>query len=132
MRPPKPRLWKCGECCCDSCSGSSLLDHLVGARQDRWGHRKTERRGGLAVHDHLELGRKLHREIARLLAAQNAINVGGGATKDVYLIGCVGEQAAVSGIVRLHIDRRYVVSGRRRYDRRAMHEREWVPDDNKA
>ena len=25
------------------------FDHLVGAQQDRWGYRKTERRGGLAV-----------------------------------------------------------------------------------
>jgi hypothetical protein len=36
---------------------------------------KAERRGGLAVHDHLEFCRKLDREIARLLTAQNAINV---------------------------------------------------------
>src|SRR6516162_9468489 len=54
-----------------------LLDHLVGAQQNRWRHGKAERVGGLAVHDHLELGRKLHREITRLLAAQDAIHVGG-------------------------------------------------------
>ena len=59
-----------------------LFDHLVGAQQDRRRYRKTERRGGLAVHDHLEFGRQLHREIARLLAAQNAIDIGGGATKE--------------------------------------------------
>jgi hypothetical protein len=29
--------------------------HLVGAQQDRWGHRKTERLGGLQVDDELEL-----------------------------------------------------------------------------
>ena len=34
---------------------------------------KTERRGGLAVYDHLELGRKLH-------SAQNAIDISGGTT----------------------------------------------------
>jgi len=48
---------------------ASLFDHLVGANQDRLRHRKAERLGGLEVQDHLELGRKLHREIARLLAA---------------------------------------------------------------
>src|SRR5215831_1757194 len=37
-----------------------------------------------AVHDHLEFCRKLHREIARLRAAQDAIHIGGGATKVVY------------------------------------------------
>ena len=47
------------------------------AQQNRWGYRKTERLGGLAVHDHLKLGRELHRKIARLLAAQDAIHIGG-------------------------------------------------------
>jgi hypothetical protein len=46
-----------------------LYDHLIGAQQDRRRYRKAERRGGLAVHDHLELGRQLHREIAWVLAA---------------------------------------------------------------
>jgi hypothetical protein len=60
-----------------------LFDHLGGAQQNRWGYRKAERRGGLAVHGHLKLGRELHREIARLLAAQNAIDIGCSATKEV-------------------------------------------------
>jgi hypothetical protein len=46
-----------------------LLDYLVGAQQDRRGYRKTERLRGLEIHGYLELGRKLHREIARLFAA---------------------------------------------------------------
>src|SRR6516225_6670625 len=69
-----------------------LFDHLVGAQQNRWGYGKAERRGGLAVHEHLELGRQLHREIARLLAAQDAIDISGGAPKVVYLVDSVGEQ----------------------------------------
>src|SRR6516162_8661845 len=106
--------------------------HLGGAHQNRQWHGKTERLGGLEVHGHLELGRELHREIARLLAAQDAIHIGGGATKRVYPVGCVGEQTAASGKERLRIDRRYVVSGRRRYDRRAMRDRECIRDDDKA
>jgi hypothetical protein len=47
-------------------------------------HRKAERLGGLEVHDHLELGRKLDWEIARFLAAQDAIDISGRATKGVY------------------------------------------------
>src|SRR5262249_45875152 len=54
-----------------------LFDDLVGAQDDRRWYRKPERRGSLAVHDHLEFCRELHREIARLLAAQYAIHVGG-------------------------------------------------------
>src|SRR5215831_5212892 len=102
-----------------------LVDHLIGPQHDRWGYRKAKRLGGLEVHDHLVFRRKLHREIARLLASHDAIDVSGGTTPDVYLIGSVGEQTALSGKVRLRIDRRYVVSGRRRYDRYAMRNREY-------
>jgi hypothetical protein len=28
-----------------------LFDHLIRTQQNRWGYDKTERRGGLAVHD---------------------------------------------------------------------------------
>jgi hypothetical protein len=55
---------------------------------------------GLEVYNHLELGRKLHREIARLRAAQDAIDICGGATKCVYRVDSVGEQAAVSDRLR--------------------------------
>src|SRR5262249_4092154 len=48
--------------------------------------RLGERRGGLAVHDHLELGGELHRKVARFLAAQDAIDISGSATKDVYSV----------------------------------------------
>src|SRR6516162_387576 len=109
-----------------------LFDLLVGAQQDRWGYGKAERLGGLEVDDHLELGRQLHREIARLLAAQDAIDIGGGTTRVVYLVDSVGEQATVSNKVRLRIDRRYVVSGRRRYNRRAMRVRECTPHADKT
>ena len=44
---------------------------LGGAQQYRWGYRESERLGGLEVQDHLELGRKLHWEITRLLPAQD-------------------------------------------------------------
>src|SRR5215470_11082368 len=70
----------------DSCVAAKarLLDHLVGAQQNRLRYRKAKRLGGLEVHGHLKFCRKLHREIARLRAAQNAINISGGPTKVVY------------------------------------------------
>jgi hypothetical protein len=71
-----------------------LFNDLISAQHYRWGYCETECLGGLAVHDHLELGRKLHREIARLIAAQDAIDIGGGATKVVYRVGLLGEQTA--------------------------------------
>ena len=74
-----------------------LLDHLGGAHHDRWRYLKAKSLGGLEVHDHLELGRELHREIAWLLAAQDAIDIGGGTTVGVCQVVSVGQQAAVSG-----------------------------------
>src|SRR5215831_8632762 len=78
--------------------------YLVGAEQNRWGDGKAERLGGLEVHDHLEFCWKLHREIARLLAAQDAIDIGGTATIGVYQVSSVGKQAAFSGIVRYSVE----------------------------
>ena len=47
-------------------------------------------------------------------------------------VGSVGEQAALSGKVRLRIDHRYVVPGRRQYDWRVMYGREYVRYYDKA
>ena len=56
----------------------------------------------------------------------------GGATKGVCVVDSVGEQAAVCGKGRCVIDRRYVVLGRRQYDRRATHPHEHIGHDDKA
>ena len=48
------------------------------------GYGKAKRLFGLEIEEQLVFRRQLHREIARLLAAQNAIHIGGGATKEVY------------------------------------------------
>ena len=67
-----------------------LFDDLLGAQQDRRGYGKAERIGGIEVHGHLELGRQLHREIARLRAARDAIDISDGTTPDVYPVDAVG------------------------------------------
>jgi hypothetical protein len=43
------------------------------------------------------------RKVRRLLALEDAIDIGGGATKNVYLVGSVGKQSAVysKGIVAI-------------------------------
>jgi hypothetical protein len=50
-----------------------------------------------SVHDHLEFGRKLNGQFRRLLAAKNAIDIGGGTTPLVYRVDSVGKQTAISG-----------------------------------
>jgi hypothetical protein len=65
---------------------ASLFNYLVGANQNRWRDRKTERLGGLDVDGHREFYRQLDRQVRHLDAAQNAIDIAGGASK---LIGVV-------------------------------------------
>ena len=63
---------------------------------------------------------RLHR-LLREVAAARCEGEARGKLQRAQRVDAVGEQAAVSGKDRLVIDRRYVVSGRRRYDPRAMY-----------
>jgi len=54
---------------------AALFDHLVGAGKKRRRDLQVERLGRLEVDRQLVLGRCLYREVSRLLAVENAINV---------------------------------------------------------
>src|SRR5215471_15711233 len=56
-----------------SCGPGELVDYLIGGDQQRFRDREAERLRGLKIDHQLEFRRKLHREIARLGAAQNAV-----------------------------------------------------------
>ena len=56
---------------------SRLFDHLVGAGEHAGGIVEAERLGGLEVDHQLVLGRRLHRQVGRLLALEDAIDVAG-------------------------------------------------------
>ena len=56
---------------------SGLLDHLVGAREDRGRDRQAERSGGLEIDDQLVPGSLLDRQVGRFRTLEDLVDVGG-------------------------------------------------------
>src|SRR5712672_1792268 len=60
-----------------SCVAVFLFDQLVRAQQDRCRHIEAKRLGGRHIEHGLVFHRQLHRQIGRLLALKDAVDVGG-------------------------------------------------------
>ena len=73
---------------------------------------RPERLRGLEVDDQLVLGRRLHRQVGRFLALEDAIDVAGRAPELVDLVRPIGDQAAGGDEEAFAVDRRQLVPGR--------------------
>src|SRR6516164_8060930 len=61
------------------------FDHLIGAREQRWGHLKAEHSGGCEVEHQVEPGWLLDWQVPRLGAVQDLVDILGG-TPEQFLI----------------------------------------------
>src|SRR5262245_12512593 len=92
----------------------SLFDNLIGACKHRRWHGKAERFGGLEVDDQFVLGRRLNRHVSRLLAPEDAVNVGGCARVLVTKIRSIRYQPSSDNIGSLLVRCRQFISGSQR------------------
>jgi hypothetical protein len=101
---------------------SDLLDHRVGASDERWRHVEAERLGSPEVDNQLVLGRCLHWKVAGLLAFEDAIDISGRASVRIDGIKAISQQAAGVDEKVLEIDCGQFVPCRQRDDQIAMND----------
>src|SRR5215813_13664762 len=82
----------------------TLFDHLVGASKYCRRHSEAERFRGLEIDDELVLGRRLHRQITRLFALENAINISSRLPVLIDEVGPIGDQTPTGNEGALGID----------------------------
>src|SRR6266536_794345 len=72
---------------------TALFDHLIGPPEQRRRDRKAEGLGGFEVDDQLELRGLLDRQVTRLGALENFLDVDGGTAEEVRDVSGIAEQA---------------------------------------
>src|SRR5215831_10309250 len=96
------------------------FDHLVGAGKQAIRHGEAERLGGLPIEYDLILGWRLHRQVGRLLAFEDAVDVAGCLAELIDEIGPIRHQTAGSDKEAVPIGRRQFVPRRQRDDQLAV------------
>jgi hypothetical protein len=86
--------------------GHSLLDHLVGASEERGWHLDPKRLRGPQVDYQRELGRLVEWNLARLRTSENLVNLTGGVAKEFRKVLGKGHEAADFGKLMIRVNRR--------------------------
>src|SRR5262245_17477061 len=107
-------------------SSFTSFDHLVGALLENPRHIETECFGGLEVDRQLELDWCLDGKLARLVALEDAIDIGCRLPYLIERVTSVGQQAADLSEVTERIDGREAVASRQQGDLGAMAGREVI------
>src|SRR6516225_2026511 len=110
---------------------ASSLDHLVGASKQRRRNLVTERLCGRKVYDEIELSRLLDRDISRLRAAQNLVDMVSGASIHVREVCSIGHQTSHFDPFPELVHRRQSRGQRQRIDAKAVGIHERVKSDIK-
>ena len=102
--PPKADLGRDGWACplCAISGHRALFDHLGGASDQRGWYNEAERLSG---DDGLILGRRLHWQISRFFALENAIDVAGCEPVLVDQVSPIGDESTGSDEDTIQIDR---------------------------
>src|SRR5262249_18541206 len=110
---------------------ASSLDHLVGARQERLRDRQAERLSGGEIDDKIKLGRLLDRDVTRLRAAQNLVDIIGGASILVRDAWSIGHQTSRFDVLPQTVHRRQSRAQRQGADANAVGVHKRVGEDKK-
>src|ERR1700732_1016155 len=97
-----------------------LLDHFVGACEQRWWNCQSERLRGLEVNCKVVFCRRLHRQVGGLLTFEDAIDIIRGAQVWLDRIWPIRDQAAVADEVAIRVDGRQPILGGSSDDHIAM------------
>ena len=80
------------------------FDHFVGPSEERRRHCDAECLSGLEIDNKFVFARRLHRQIGRLLALENPIDIAGRLTELAHQIGAIRHKAPASDMKAIEMD----------------------------